>query len=161
MCDPMSLMIASTAAATVAGGVAAYGQYQQGQVAKQVGRNNQIMAEYAAQDAQRRGEEQAIAARRKGDQIKGAARANMAAKGLDLGVGTAAELQDQTDFFSEGDQITARDNAAREAWSARVGGANAMAQGRAAAQQANLQAFGTVLGTGAQVAGKWDSYTGA
>jgi hypothetical protein len=143
------------AATAVGGGVAAYGQYQQGQTAKQVGRNNQIMAEYAAQDAQVRGEEQAQAARRRGDAIKGAQRARMAASGLDLGVGTTAELQDQTDFFSQGDQETARFNAKRDAWSLRAGGQQARAQGDASASQGNLQAFGTALTTAGQVAGKW------
>lgn len=138
--------------------MAAKGQYQQGQVAKQVGRNNQIMAEYAAQDALRRGDEEANKLRQRGAQIKGAQRASMAAKGLDLGVGTSAELIDQTDFFAETDQATARSNAQRSAWSARAGGANARAQGDAAATQGNLAAFSTVLGTAGQVAGKWYEY---
>lgn len=156
MCEPTTIALAFTA---VAGAVSAKGAYDQGQVAKQVGRNNQVMAEYAAQDALRKGEEQAIQARRRGDQVKGAARANMAAKGLDLNSGTAAELQDQTDFFSESDQNTARFNAQRDAWSMRAGGANARAQGDAGAQQGNLQAFSTVLGTGSRVAGKWSDFT--
>lgn len=155
MCEPTTLAAVALAATAAGGTVAAVGQYQQGQVAKQVGANNQVMAEYAAKDALRRGEDEAIAARRRGDQVKGAQRARMAANGIDLGVGTAAELQDQTDFFSAGDQGTARFNASRDAWSARVGGANARAQGDAAARQATIGAFSTVLGTAGQVAGKW------
>lgn len=139
--------------------MAAYGQYQQGQAQKAAGRNNQIMAEYAARDALAKGEEQAIAARRRGDQTKGAARANMAAKGLDLSSGTPAALQDQTDFFSESDQNMARSNAQRDAWSARVSGSNARAQGDAAARQGVMSSFGTVLGTGAQVASKWSDFS--
>lgn len=145
-------------ATALGGGLQAYGAYQQGQVAKQVGRNNQIMAEYAAQDALKRGDLEAAAVRRQGDAIKGAQRARMAAAGLDLGEGTAAELQDQTDFFSATDQIAARGNAARDAWSSRVQGANAAAQGRAAARQGTLSAFATVLGTGGQVADKWMAF---
>jgi len=158
MCEPTTIMLALTVASAA---VSAKGAYDQGQVAKQVGRNNATMAEYAAADAQAKGEEAAMAARRRGDQVKGAQRANMAAKGLDLSSGTAAELQDQTDFFSEGDQNMARFNASRDAWSARAGGANARAQGDAAAQQGNLSAFSTVLATGGQVAGKWGDFTGA
>jgi hypothetical protein len=137
----------------------AYGQYQQGKISQQVGRNNQIMAEYAARDAQQRGEQEAIKVRQRGDAIKSAQRSRLAAAGLDLGVGTATELQDQTDLFSETDQGTARFNAKRDAWSARTQGANARAAGDASRAQSNLAAFGTVLGTGAQVAGKWDAYT--
>ena len=151
----MTIALAATA---LAGGTAAYGQYQQGQAAAQVGRNNQIMSEYAAQDALKRGEEEATRTRRQGDQIKGAQRSTMAARGLDLGVGTAQELQDQTDFFSLTDQTTARNNAKREAWSNRVQGTNARAQGDFAQKQGNLSAFSTLLGSAGQVSGKWAQY---
>ena len=157
MCDPATLAITATA---VAGGATAYGQYQQGQVNKQVAYNNARMAEYAAQDAQRRGEETAIKAQQRARQVKGAQRAAMAARGLDLGTGTAAELQDQTDFFGETDASTARFNASQDAWSSRAQRDSLRAQGRAAARQANLQAFGTVLGSGGQVADQWHRYYG-
>lgn len=163
MCEPVTLttmqtvMLASSAAA---GGISAISAYQQGQANKQVAYNNARMAEYAAADSQRRGEEEAQAARRRGDQVKGAQRARMAAAGLDLGVGTAQELQDQTDFFSETDQSTARFNAARDAWASKEQAKGYRAQGSAAAQQGTLSAFGTILGTGAQVSDKWMTYTG-
>lgn len=147
-------------AAIVSALVAARSAQVQGQVAKQVGRNNQILAEQAAQDAERRGNEAAMAVRRKGDQTLGAQRAAQAASGLDLGVGTAAELQEQTSFFSDTDQKTARMNAAREAWSARAQGANFRYQGDAAAANANLSATGTLIGGASQVAGRWYQYGG-
>lgn len=157
MCEPTTIALAVTA---VVGAVSAKSAYDQGQVAKQVGRNNQIMAEYAAQDAVKRGEEDAIKVRQRADQIKGAQRASMAARGLDLGVGTAAELQDQTDFFGQQDVATTRSNAARDAWSLRTQGTNARAHGDAAAQQSNLSAFSTLLGGASQVASKWNTYGG-
>jgi hypothetical protein len=157
VCELTTLALTASA---VSGGLSAVGAYQQGQVNKQVAYNNARMAEYAAADAQRRGEEEAQAVRRKGDQVKGAQRARMAAAGLDLGVGTAAELQDQTDFFSETDQSTARFNASREAWSNREQAKQLRAQGSAAARQGTMSAFGTLLGTGGQVADKWRTYSG-
>jgi hypothetical protein len=175
MCDPLSISIgtalgASGSAAAALGGsvlalgasgaMGAYGQYQQGQVAKQVGRNNQIAAEYAAADAVKRGEEQAIDVRRKADQIKGAQRSRMAAAGLDLTTGTPAELQAQTDFFGQQDVYTTRTNANREAWSLRNQGVQAQALGRAEARQANLSAFSTLLSTAGQTASKWKTYGG-
>lgn len=135
--------------------VSASAAYTQGQTAKAIGRNNQILAEQAAQDALKRGEEEATAVRRRGDQVMGAQRAAQAAAGLDLTVGTAAELQDQTSFFSQQDQRTARMNAAREAWSKRAQGANYSAQGDAAARQGNLTATGSLIGGASQVATKW------
>lgn len=155
MCEPTTILLVASLAS---GALAAKSSYDQGQVAKQVGRNNQIMAELAAQDALKRGDEDAIKLRQHGAAIKGAQRAAMAAKGLDLGVGTQAEILDQTDFFSETDQITARSNAQRSAWSMRAGGANTRAQGDAAAQQGNLAAFSTALGTASQVSGRWYEY---
>ena len=152
MCEPTTIALATLAAS---GGISAVGQYQQGQVAKQVGRNNQIMAEYAAQDAIKRGEEQAIKVGQQARGLKGAQRASAAARGLDLGVGTVADLQDQTDFFGQMDQNTSRMNARRDAWSARASGDAARAQGNAAARQANTSAFSTLLGTAGQVSGKW------
>jgi len=140
--------------------VSASAQYTQGQTAKKVGRNNQLLAEQAAQDAERRGNETAMMVRRKGSQVLGAQRAAQAASGLDLGVGTAAELQEQTSFFSDTDQRTARMNAAREAWSARAQGANFRFQGDAAASNANTGAMGTLIGGASQVAGRWYQYGG-
>ena len=171
MCEPVTLTAMATTLAANAGTIAtvasvgagamgAVGQYQQGQVAKQVGRNNQIMAEYAAQDAQRRAGEDAIRVQQKAAGLKGAQRATMAAKGLDLGVGTQAEILDQTDFFGATDAATARSNGNRDAWSARAGGANARAQGDASARQGGMSAFSTVLGTAGSVSQKWYDYSG-
>lgn len=156
MCEPTTIALVATAAA---GAITAKSSYDQGQVAKQVGRNNAVMGEYAAQDAQRRGEEEAAAIQRKGASLKSAQRVSLAAKGLDLGYGTAADLQDQTDFFTQSDAATARTNAARDAWTARAQGAQAMAQGRAAASNANLAAAGSLLGSAGSVSDKWYTYT--
>jgi hypothetical protein len=141
-----------------AGGMSAYGQYQQGRAAAAVGRNNQIMSEYAAQDALRRGEQEALAVRRRGEAIKSSQRVSLAARGLDLGYGTPADLQEQTDFFTESDIATTRSNAQREAWSARYRGQMAAAQGRAERGAATLGAAGTLLGTAGKVANQWYTF---
>ena len=157
MCEPTTILLATTA---LSGTIAAKGAYDQGQVAKQVGRNNQIMAEYAAQDAQRRAGEDALKVQQRASALKGTQRATMAAKGLDLGVGTSADLLDQTDFFGATDAATTRSNGNRDAWSARASGQAARAQGEASARQGNLSAFSTVLGTAGNVSSKWMDYTG-
>lgn len=149
MCTiPLALMAASTA-------MSAYGQYTQGQVANKIAQNNATMAGYAAQDAQQRGELQAQQSQRQADMAQGAARARLAANGVDVGVGTAGDLQAQNDFFGQYNANQARFNAAREAWSDRTQQSNFLAEGAAAAQQGRLGAFSTVLGGSAQVAGKW------
>ena len=152
MCEPTTIAMAAMA---VGGGVSAFSAIQQGKTAQKVANNNATMAEYAAQDAQKRGEEDAMAVQRKAAALKSSQRVGLAANGLDLSYGTAADLQDQTDFFAQSDAATARTNASREAWRLRAGGEQDRAAGAAARSNANLQAAGTLLSTAGSVAGKW------
>ena len=148
MCDPIIL----TTASTLLSAGAAVGQAS---AARQVARNNATMAEYAAQDAQRRGENEAESIRRKGASLKSAQRAAFAGKGVDVGYGGAADIQDQTDFFTESDIATTRTNARREAWNYRAQGQQALAIGKADAFNSMLAAGGTLLGGAGKVADKW------
>ena len=150
MCEPVTLALMAAGTA-----MSAYGQYQQGQSAKDAGQYNAKMAEYGAQDAQRRGEEEAAGIQRKAASLKSTQRASMAAKGLDVGYGTAADLQDETDFFGQMDASTARYNAASQAWNYRAQGQLARAEGSAAAYNAKLGAAGTLLSGAGKVASKW------
>ena len=146
--------------ASVGGTVLSAGSmYQQGQAAKQTAANNAQMAEIAAQDAQRRGEEQAIDVQRKGAALKSAQRVSLAAKGLDLGYGTAADLQDQTDFFTASDVATTRTNAGREAWNMRAKGQAMLQQGKADALNATYQAGGSLLTGAGRVSDRWYAYS--
>ena len=127
--------------------------YQQSVVAQKTAEANAKNAEIQAQDAQRRGEKDAIAIQQKGAAYKSAQRVNMAAKGLDLSYGTAADLQDQTDFFSQSDAATARTNAAKEAWSLRARKAGYQAE--AMSNSPYMAAGGSLLGGAGQVADRW------
>lgn len=155
MCEPATISMIAMAAGT---GLSAVSAIQQGKAAQQVARNNAQMAEYAAQDAQRRGEEEAAAIQRKGAALKSSQRVALASKGLDLTYGTAADLQDQTDFFTQTDAATARTNARREAWNFRARGQQELAQGEFASRNANLTAAGSLLTGAGQVADKWYTY---
>lgn len=152
-----AITLAATVGSTV---LAASSAYQQGQVAKQTAKNNAKMAEVAAQDAQVRGEEEAAAVQRKGASLKSAQRVSLAAKGLDLTYGTAADMQDQTDFFTQSDAATTRTNAGRDAWNQRARGQAMLQQGRADALNSQYQAAGSLLGGAGQVADKWYRYKG-
>jgi len=150
----MTAMQAISLAATVGGGVLSAGSaYQQSQVAKQTARNNATVAENQAQEATRLGEKQAIEVQRRGAALKASQRVGLAAKGLDLGYGTAADLQDQTDFFTQSDVATTRTNAAKDAWGKRAQGANYRAQ--ASAESPLMMAAGPMLSTAGQVAARW------
>lgn len=137
-------------------GLGAVGAYNQARTQKQVAENNAKTAEWQAQDAQARGEQDAMDIQRKAAALKSSQRVSMAAKGLDLGYGTAADIQDQTDFFGQVDAATARTNAGKEAWAKRAQRANF--QTEAAASRPWLSAGSTLLASGGQVADKWLQY---
>lgn len=165
MCNPL-IPLALSAAST---GLSAYGAFQQAgaqkaqmQYSAAVADNNAKIAGWQANDALRRGEEEAQRVRREASQIKGTQRARMAAAGLDLTVGTAQELQDQTDFFSEADAATARTNATNEAWAIRQKGnqySSDANMSRASARQVSpgLAATTSLISGGARVADRWYS----
>lgn len=132
----------------------------QAAVSAGVARNNATMADYAAEDAKRRGEQDALEVQRRAAAIKSSQRVGAAAHGLDLGYGTPADLQDQTDFFAQQDVNTVRNNAAREAWGYRTQGKNYRTQANATQSNGGLAVMGTLLGGAGQVADKWYTYKG-
>lgn len=109
-----------TAISAVGTGLSVYSSFKQAEAQQDAANYNAKVAEYAAIDAQQRGEQEAMKVRQQGDQLRATQRATMAARGLDLGSGTPMSLLDQTDFFSEADQMTVRNNAAKEAWAKRA-----------------------------------------
>lgn len=148
MCAVVPLMIASMM-------LSAKAASDQGEATNKIARNNATMAEYAAKDSQVRGEEDAQAVQRRAASLKSSQRVGMAAHGLDIGYGTAADLQDQTDFFSQSDAATARTNAGREAWRGNSQAQDFRSQGSAAQHNGNMQAAGSMLSGASMVADKW------
>lgn len=160
MSSALSVPAALALGASVAGtAMSAGSMYQQSKVQEATARNNAISAEYAAQDAQRRGEEEANAIQRKGAALKSSQRVSLASKGLDLQYGTAADLQDQVDFFTQSDVATTRTNADRESSNIRARGQQALAMGKADALNSMYGAAGSLLGGAASVSDKWYTYT--
>lgn len=156
----LTLAQALSLGASVGGTVmSAAGMYQQSKMAEATARNNARSAEIAAQDADRRSEQEANVVRRKGAAIESAQRAAFAGKGLDISYGTAADIQDQTDFFTQSDVATTRSNGDREAWNIRAKGQQALAMGKADSLNSLYGAAGTMLGGAGQVADKWYAYT--
>ena len=182
MCDPITLSVVAGSAAgmagtagvfgtamtaaqsislglSVAGSVASTaGAYQQTSMARKTAEHNAQVADIQAQDALRRGDEQAGIARRQAGIAVGQARAGYGARGVDIGAGTPGDVAAQLDFFGESDAATARMNAGREAWAYR----NRAEGFRADASAANplLASATTLLGSAAPVADKWYRYGG-
>lgn len=118
---------------------------------------NEAMAEYDAKqlddmavDAINRGEEDARLIGQEGRRIQGEQRAGFAGQGVDVGVGTAAEIQLETLELNARDQRTARLNAMEEARGIRTQAASTRANGRMGRRQATGQAVGSLLTGGSQ-----------
>ena len=86
----------------------------------QVARNNAITAEQNAKLAQEQGAQDEQNQRLKAAAFYSDQRAQLAANGIDLGTGSAADLLATTKFMGEHDALTIRDNAARKAWAYRT-----------------------------------------
>lgn len=157
------MAVAITAAA------AAYQGYQQYQASKDqakaagaqrdLARKNAEALDAAANDATDRGNQEAMLINRRARGLRGAQRVAFAAQGVDVGSGTAADLQEQTTILGNADAEQTRKNAFREAWGIRTQAANTRLAGDYE-YQANMnkarayknQAYGSVLG------GAGDSY---
>lgn len=147
------------ASSVASAGLGAASMYQQSSTAKAVAQSNAENAKVLAADALSRGEKQAMQVRQRGGQLESAQRAALSARGLDLSEGTPADILGQTDFFTQSDEATSRTNARREASSALA--QSRSYQGQADAINPGLQMAGSLLGSGAAVADKWNAYSRA
>jgi hypothetical protein len=86
----------------------------------QVARNNATLAQYQAKDAVERGQAEEQNRRLRTAATFSDQRAQLAANGIDLGEGIATDLLATTKYIGEHDALTARNNAAREAWGYRA-----------------------------------------
>lgn len=121
---------------------------------------NARIAELGAQSALAQGEREIGSLTLRAGQLKGSQRAAMAANGIDLGEGNAAEVQASTDIMKEIDANTINANAVRSAFGYRTQGVNF--QNEAIMKRANadsispLAAFSSsLLGSAGTVASSW------
>ena len=123
---------------------------------------NARIAELGAQSALNQGQQQVGALTLKAGQLKSSQRVAMAANGIDLGVGNAAEIQASTDIMKEIDSNTLTSNAVRSAWGYRTQAVNyqneaIMKRGAADGISPGGSAFSSLLGSAGSVAGSWYS----
>lgn len=121
---------------------------------KQQYEQNAVLAEMQAQDAIRRGDKDAAQVISKGKRMAGEQRAALAASGVDVNYGSAAELQDETLSLSERDATTARINAWREAWGYKTQANNYAGQGSFAQAAGIGKAKNSVMTGGMQALGQ-------
>lgn len=139
-------------------GAAAQKSLFQGQAA--IADTNARIAELGAQQELYRGQQQVGALTLKAGQLKSSQRAAMAANGLALGEGSAAEVLASTDIMKEIDANTLIANAVRSAWGYRtqaVDFQNEAIMKRAAASgiRPGMAAATSLLGGAGKVASSW------
>lgn len=121
---------------------------------------NSRIAELGAQSALFQGEQEVGKLTMSAGRLKSSQRAAMAANGIDLGEGNAAEVQATTEIMKETDANTLTANAVRNAWGYRTQSTNY--QNEALTKRASAgsispgsAAFGTLLGGAGSVASSW------
>jgi hypothetical protein len=160
--------------AGVGTGVTAYNQYKQGKAAESAGTKqreasesqaaladfNAQVADLQAKDAIERGAEEESRFRTQVRGAIGTQRAGIAASNIDVGFGSAVDVQADAAYLGELDALTIRTNAAREAWGykvqatdlrkradiARKEGVYLEAAGKQASSGSKLAIAGTLLG---------------
>lgn len=113
---------------------------------------NRRFSEMQAEDALARGERDVQAARRKTAGLIGSQRAALAAQGVDIGRGDAADIQLETAELGAMDELTIRNNAYREAFGFRTQALQFGSQGAFAGIAARAGISQTILTGGAQFA---------
>jgi hypothetical protein len=121
---------------------------QQAQAQDQQNKQNLQMANDAAGDALRRGQQDESKIRMQGGKLADAQHTAYANSGIDASSGTAADVQAETRATTEFDARTAQNNAAREAWGFKTYGAQYLQKAQLDAQRNSNQQVGTLL-TGA------------
>lgn len=130
--------------------------------AAEIAEINAGMAERAAQQEMARGQELVAQATERAGQVKGAQRAAMAANGIDLGEGSAAEVLTTTDLAREHDMQVIQVNAVRAAWGHRMSATSLSNQARADRAGAGsisplVAGTSSLLSSAGQIAGSWYS----
>lgn len=156
--------LAASAAGTVSSTIGSYQKAKAEKSALQyqeaVSRNNAQMAEWQAEDAIRRGQVTKQKEQLKTNALKARQRTMMAERGIDLGEGSALNILTDTDMIGAIDANNATDNAAREAYGARVQAGNYRSNAdllsfRGDSISPGKAAFGSALTGAGSVASIW------
>lgn len=121
---------------------------------------NARMAEDAAQSIMLAGEREAGMVSAKYGQVKASAKVSQASRGIQGGVGSAAEEIASIDLAKETDMLTINANTVRQAWAQRTQATNATTQalisrGTASGISPFVSGYSTMLTSAAGVANSW------
>lgn len=151
-------------------GASAMGAYNNSKAEKyaldyqaKVAANNAQLARWKASDAITRGQTDTARQQLKTRQLKGSQRASAAARGVDLGEGSALNILSDTDFMGAIDANQITDNAAREAWAYQQEASDytsnsEVLRNRAKSVSPGSAAFSTLLTGAGSVVSSWYSF---
>ena len=149
MCSPGAMMATQGASAASS----AVGAYYSAQGQQNALRQQADLAEIQAQRTLQSGERDVQRSRLQTASLKGTQRAGMAANGIDVGVGSAAQVLTSTDVMGEIDANTIEANAVRSAWGYRTEAT--MKRGSASAINPAMAGATSILGGAGKVATSW------
>ena len=121
--------IAGAASSLAQGAAEARAAESAGDFSRSQAEENARLQELQADDIEKKGQQEASLFRRKARGLIGKQRAALAAQGIDIGVGTAADVQAETAEIAEQDASQIRINAIRQAFGVRTAAINTRAQG--------------------------------
>jgi hypothetical protein len=136
-----------------AGGTAldVFGKIKAGNAANRIGEFNARVAETQAADALARGAEDEHTFRAQVRGVIGSQRAGFSGQNVDVGGGSALDVQADAAFLGELDALTIRNNAAREAWGYRQEAENARLGGSQAQSASRWGAASSIVGGAASI----------
>ncbi len=157
----MSYLYAAAIVVTLVAGAAESNQQRQtGKANQQIANNNAKLADQQAHDEMMLGAQQSEKSVWRMRAMQGAQRAAMAASGIDSGVGTASDLQDETAMFGTADIKNTGLDSERRAWgfgaeanNYRNQGTQSKWLGNSSANITILSSIGSALGTASGKAG--------
>lgn len=153
MCDPMTLAIAGTAVAVAGTAVTGYMSYNQSKYQQKVAKANQMRENQRIASAMDTGAIEQRNLARKYAALRGQQTASMAANGIDVGFGSAADtLGDTAQYYKEDAEATNR-NTMNEIKGIDMNAANYGSQAKAAGMAATGAAISTAFDIGSTVLG--------
>ena len=153
-----AIAIAGLAASAASTGAALASQANQAEAARQQAAYQAQVAQNNAALAQQQGEVAQQQIYREGAQRAAAQRATMAANGIDLGFGTAVDIQQDTARATALDAATAQYNAFLQGTSLRDQATLDRTAGRNAAAAAPAAMAGTLLAGASQFSSRWNAW---
>lgn len=151
MCDPVTLAVAGTAVAAAGSIVSGVNQSRQYSYQAKIAQQNAALDRKAAEDARARGAIEEARQYRKNAQLLGAQRAALAANGLEVDFGSAADLQTDTKTIGWEDAQTIRENAIRESKGYEISASNNVGKAASAKAAGSAAMIGSIFDAGSTI----------